>query len=421
MSNRVSSVVVGLLLLATVVVPPAVYMAMGASSMAAGVLLISGLYVFMFMAYASLCPSQYLGTGIFFIAAVMGVVFTQGALSLSLNKEFDFGRFWQSNVFLTIFLLGAISMALLAQRLTRFQADFAVKLVFYVLVLCGLAGILSYSPFSGEDSWRPVLFFAEPSHFALSLLPFLLYVVVFSSSWMKWCLISAGFLMALLLESLTLLVGIALVVCLVVPLRRLVFLALFAALFLVTVDLDLFSTVVDLDYYAARTDLSRENQNLSALAFMQGWERAYLNLEDSNGLGVGFQQFGIVGRRGEIFEDLARLSGEELNLLDGGSVGPKLIGEFGVFGLVTLLVYLAYFAKRARWLRKVSLSSTIPCDRKEVFFIACFVMYCIDIFVRGTGYFSATGFLFIVSVLWLAFREHRGLSPKMSKMLGPVH
>lgn len=409
------------MLLVTVVLPPLVYMALGTSSEAAGVLVVSALYILVFIAIAALSPSLGLGTGALSVALVVGAVFTQGVLSLSINEEFDIGRFWQAGLLLTVFLLGALSLARLAQKLSETQTNIALKFVFYALLLTGLTGIPGYSPFSREIFERPVLLFAEPSHFAVSYLPFLYYMVLISNVRLKLIYLLTSLLMAILLQTLTLMVGVALVVVLLVPMSRLLILVPFAALFLLApIDLDLVSTAVDLDYYAARIDLSRENQNLSAMAFMQGWERAYLNMEDSYGLGVGFQQFGIIGNRGEIFEDLAKLTGEELNLLDGSSVASKFISEFGILGVVTLLVYLIFFAKSVRWLQDASLSGMAPHDCQRVFFFACYVMYFIDLFVRGAGYFSSAGFLFITSVLWMAFGKHRRLST-MTKMLGAVH
>lgn len=142
---------------------------------------------------------------------------------------------------------------------------------------------------------------------------------------------------------------------------------------------------------------------MSTLVYLSGWERAYLNFNDTFGLGVGFQQFGIVGSPGEMMESLGALGAENLNLLDGGAVAPKFIGEFGLLGVAMLLVYLVYFAKSARWLRKVSMGEVALQARPRVFFLSCFVMYCIDLFVRGTGYFSSSGFLFVASLIWLFY------------------
>lgn len=363
--------------------------------MAAGVLLVLGLHICLFMILFALRRQfQSLGAGILFITAVLGVVIIQSSISLVIHDDFDFGRFSQTYLFLIIYLLGAFSFALLAQKVPKFQADFAVRLVFYVLLLSGIAAILHFSPFSSGQS-KPVFFFIEPSHFALAFLPFLLYMTVTSSPRKKLLFVLLGYTIALFLENMTLVAGITLIVGLAIPLRRLLFLAPIAVILI------FFTTIVNLDYYSSRVNISSDNQNISTLVYLSGWERAYLNFEDTFGLGVGFQQFGIIGSRGEQMESLAALGVDNLNLFDGGAVAPKVIGEFGLLGMAMLLAYLVYFAKSARWLRKISMGEVTPQVRPRVFFLSCFVMYCIDLLVRGTGYFSSSGFLFIASLMWI--------------------
>lgn len=362
--------------------------------MAAGVLLISGLYIFLFAALcAILRQSQSLGAVAILITAVLGVVMTQGAISYLINDEFDFGRFLQTYLFLIFFLLGASFFALLAQRVPNFRADFAVKLVFYVLLLSSVAGILHFSPFSPGAIGTPVLFFSEPSHFVLDFLPFLLYMTVTASPGMKLPLVLLGYAIALLLQNLTFVVGIALIAVLVIPLRR--FLLLVAPI----APLPFLFATVNLNYYSSRVDLSVDSQNLSTLVYFSGFERVYLNFKDTLGLGVGFQQFGIIGSPGESIEFIGTLM--NVNLLDGATVASKFIGEFGFLGVTMLLAYLVYFAKSARWLHEVSISEVAPRDCRRIFFLSCFVMYCIDLFVKGTGYFSSSGFLFIASLVWI--------------------
>lgn len=363
--------------------------------MAAGVLLVLGLHICLFVALSVIRQQfQSLGAGALLIIAVMSVIMIQSTISLLTHDDFDFGRFSQTYLFLIIYLLGTFSFALLTQKVPKLQADFAVRLVFYVMLLSSIAAILHFSPFSSGLS-KPVFFFNEPSHFALDFLPFLLYMTVTSSPRMKLLLLLLGYAIALLLENMTLIAGITLIVGLAIPLRRLLFLAPIAVILI------FFTTAVNLDYYSSRVNLSSDNQNISTLVYLSGWERAYLNFKDTFGLGVGFQQFGIIGSRGEKMESLAALSADNLNLLDGGAVAPKFVGEFGLLGVAMLLAYLVYFAKSAKWLRKISMGEVAFQARPRVFFLSCFVMYSIDLFVRGTGYFSSSGFLFVASLMWI--------------------
>lgn len=398
MRKPFSSIAIGLILLSTVVLPPLGHRAFGTSSMGAGALVVSGLYIYLFVALgAILLQSQSLGAVPILMTAVLGVVMTHGAISYLINDEFDFGRFSLSYLFLILFLLAAFFFALLAQSVPNFRADFAVKLVFYVLLLSSVAGMLRFSPFSPfspETIYASLFIFSEPSHFVLSFLPFFLYMTVTVSPRMKMPLVLLGYAIAFLLQNLTIVVGITLVAVLVIPLRRFLFLSPIAAL-------PVLFAVVNLDYYWSRVDLSIDSQNLSTMVYLSGWERAYLNFKDTLGLGVGFQQFGIIGSRGEMMESIGKLLNMDSNLFDGGSVSSKFIGEFGFLGVTMLLAYLVYFAKNARWLHEVSMSEVAPRDCRRIFFLSCFVMYYIDFFVRGTGYFSSSGFLFIASLVWI--------------------
>jgi hypothetical protein len=393
-----SSVSIGLILLSTVVVPSLVRMVFHTSSMAAGVTFILGLHIILLVVLNSIRrQSNGLGVGAIFILIVMGIVMIQSAISLLTHDDFDFGRFEKSYQFLFFYFFGAFSFASLAQKIPNFQVDYSARLVFYVLLLSCVSAILHFQPFpsAGEKS---VFFFNEPSHFALGFLPFLLYMVVTSSPRKRLLLVLLGYSIALLLESLTLIVGCTIVAALTIPLKRLLFLAPFAVILILY-------TGADLAYYSSRMSISDFSQNLSTLVFLSGWERASLNFEETFGLGVGFQQFGIIGSRGLMLELMGPLGADNLNLLDGGAVAPKFIGEFGLLGVVMILVYLVYFTKGVRWLREVSMSKIVTREYKRVFFLSCFVMYSMDLFVRGAGYFSPSGYIFIASLMWIALTK----------------
>lgn len=407
MRKPFSSVAIGLILLSTVVLPPLWFLAFSSSSMHPGVLLVSGLYVFLFVALRSVSrQSPSLGSGIILIVAVLFVVMTQSAIRFLITYEFDFARFSKSYALLILVLLGCSSFALLARRVPNFQVAIAVKLVFCVLLLASVAKSLHFTPSLPGDIGKFAFFFGEPSHFALSFLPFLLYVTVTARPRMKLPLLVLGYAIAVLLQSVTLIVGIALVTAIVLPLRRFLLLVPIAAL---TILLNLNPDT--LYYFSSRVNLFNSSENLSALVFVSGWERAFLIFQETVGIGVGFQQFGIIGGRSETIELIRTLAGQDVSLLDGGLVASKFLGEFGFLGVTLLLAYLVNFAKNARWLHKASMSEVAPRDYRRVFFLSCFVMYFIDLFVRGTGYFSPSGFLFVASLIWLAERKRTDEAP----------
>lgn len=151
--------------------------------------------------------------------------------------------------------------------------------------------------------------------------------------------------------------GITFIACLGMPLKRILY---FSPLVVLLVVLN----SGNLDYYTSRVNVSSDNQNLSTLVYFSGWERAYLNVKETFGLGVGFQQFGVIG-------------------------------------IAILVFYLSYFAKIMWWTRKVILGEAQHQNGLMLFFLSSFVMYFIDLFFRSTGYFSSSGFIFIASLMWI--------------------
>jgi len=326
-------------------------------------------------------------------------VFLHGLLCLLMNRAFDFHRFVSSFVYLICFLLGAFSFALLVRRLKSDEVAGAIRFVFYLLLLTGIIGIFGYSPWFATE--KPVFFFSEPSHFALIFLPFLLYVMVISRRSIRLLLLMATCLLGALLQNLTLFVGALVVAFLVFGVRRLVMFAAVAAVLLAL------SNPTGMRYYLARLDLSPDSTNLSVLVYLNGWERAYLNLRESAGLGIGFNQLGFAGTSGEVAERLTKYAGRELNKLDGGFVAAKLISELGLAGIALLGIYLFCFVLGALRLRRLTARPYGERDCREIFFLACFLMFVVDLFVRGTGYFSSASFLLAASVIWMTFERYR--------------
>ena len=392
MKKPIKTIASGLILLFTVVVP-ALGMAYGASSMAAGVLLVAVLHGLLFTASSALHKSRhYFSKIIFFVTVVLAVVLMQGVISLLVNASSNKSRFLLSIGLLIIYLLGASFLALLVKGLPKYMGNFAVKLVFYVLMLSGFATVLGYRAFGNPSG---VGFFNENSHYALSFGPFLLYLVVLSNLRTKFILLCIGFIIALSLQSLTLLVSVIVIVFFVLRLRYLLPITIIIISVLVTFD------ALDFNYYTSRLDLFEATTNLSALSYTNGWERAYLNLIDFDGFGIGFQQLGFVGSEGESRESLRMYNVEDVNLYDGSFVASKFISEFGVVAILLLLRYLIYCAKYVVWLHNVSLNGKEAVDCRTVFFLSCFVMFFTDLFFRGTGYFSSSGFLFVASLVWI--------------------
>jgi hypothetical protein len=398
MRKPFASLMTALVLLSTVVVPP-LGLAFGAANFALGLLLVVGLYAFLFAALCAIHePRQNLGKLALIVIVILTVVLAQGMFSFLVNTTFNISRFFQAYGFLIFYLSGAAFLVFLAQGVPSYKADFAVKFVFYALLLSAIATILGYRRFGNMSA---VGFFSENSHFALSFLPFLLYMVVLSGWRKKWFFLFMGFWVGLSLQSLTFLVGVIGIAMLTLRSRQMVvFSIVLISMLMVALD------NIDIGYYSARVNLAADQlgqgkPSLSMLSYQSGWERIYLNLQDSYGIGIGFQQLGFLGTAGELLETLASIGAENLNRYDGSFVASKFISEFGILAVMVLVAYLVYFARNVRWLREVSRNGGETVDCRKVFFLACFVMFFADLFLRGTGYFSPTGFLFIASLMWV--------------------
>ena len=115
-----SSPLIGIALLATVVIPGIIYIALDTSSMAAGSLLISAVYVLLFVSLSGpVRRTRNLRLCWFVIIAALVVVFIHGLMNFAMHPGFDFDRFWQSYGLLIVYMLGAFSLARLAQNVSK--------------------------------------------------------------------------------------------------------------------------------------------------------------------------------------------------------------------------------------------------------------------------------------------------------------
>jgi len=138
-----------------------------------------------------------------------------------------------------------------------------------------------------------------------------------------------------------------------------------------------------------------------------------LNFIDNFGFGIGFQQLGFIGKDGEVMVNIIHATlGKKLCLLDGGTVAAKLVNEFGIFAIAALSLYVIYAIKYSIRLRELSIFQRSFRDAINVFYFSIFIMFGIDLFFRGTGYFSASAFLFIASMIWIRMEDSKSTGVK---------
>jgi hypothetical protein len=253
-----------------------------------------------------------------------------------------------------------------------------------MLLMDGLMSSVLYSISGGS---KATFFFQEPSFFALAFLPFLFYMVFMDRSALH--LIGAA-LIAVFINNLTLLIGIVLVATFYYR-RRFMLLAFmfFLAFSLIRISSEYSQYVLDRITFSADTD------NLTALVFLSGYERAYETLAQGYWLGVGFQQMGFVGPSGELLDRIYLVTeGLESNLYDGGTLASKLIVEFGLLGVVMVVLYIRGL------IRIFANGIQAKLTPYTLFLTGVYVTFSCYLFVRGTGYLSPAAVLFFFVVFF---------------------
>lgn len=314
-----------------------------------------------------------------------------------------------AHVFLTYMLgepeLGRpfISLALLALVLATTRhighAFFASALYQRMVLRCLLGlfaviavfGLLGIAPDSDLVSERPLYPFTEPSHYAFTVMPFLIYAAVTANRIMRLVILAITAALVVLLKSLSLAVGLILVgACCLDGVVLVVFLLMsFTGL-----------GMLDLTYFTDRLDFAYGNQNLSMLVYRQGIELIQTSLVETSGWGIGFQRLGFTNLFTPSSNIIYALTGADLNLRDGGFNAAKLIAELGIAGVALSLWYLVMMGKMVLRLRRVAQEKLVIPDG-SIFAMSAFVAVSIEIFVRGAGYFTSTMLLAVAAIPYL--------------------
>jgi hypothetical protein len=158
----------------------------------------------------------------------------------------------------------------------------------------------------------------------------------------------------------------------------------------------------ELGYFLNRLNFSGETQNISSLIYLQGWQQLWESLERTHGWGVGFEQLGIHGTE---VASAAAISSifqiEGLNVMDGSFVFAKVVSELGLFGglfgaAFTILAFQSFLALRHKR------------ERPVVVFARCVIVcFIVDMFVRGTGYFTGSTLLALAAACILVESKRR--------------
>jgi len=312
-------------------------------------------------------------------------------------------RFFSSFILLCLLLWCAFQIECYLALLTQRNFIRLINTVYRCLVILAAFSL----PFHWLDlvSRKQMLIFSEPSHFALVFGPFYLYKIFTSSYRHTHFLICLS--LALMLENVTLIVFA--LFGFLLSLKRYGFMFLLVALLVFSIGFAVTNYFEEYtNFLTSRLYFGEQMQteNLSLLALLSGYERAYLTVTDWSYIGVGFQQMGIVGPLGEIQSNIQLLTkdGGTMNTLDGGTLFSKITVEFGIFGVLGALVYLQKYWMILKRLTKLDENSPL-----ELFYTLCFLGFFIILFMRSVNYFSPSFFIFIVALIGLR-RVRRNLN-----------
>jgi hypothetical protein len=152
-------------------------------------------------------------------------------------------------------------------------------------------------------------------------------------------------------------------------------------------------------YFLDRLAISDTSNNLSALVYLQGLYDAYYSLEATNYLGLGFQLLGTQPPS-ELSLTIQTIAGTELNREDGSFLAAKILAEFGILGVIFIIYYLKISFQAVIFLRKQIFLINDRRDLKHQLVAAIIFAFSVELFVRGTGYFSPGVFLFIFALFY---------------------
>ena len=367
---------------------PYLFAALGASSLALGTLLGILLAVFIGLLVGARLRSP-LNLLYFFTCAV------------SLNIIATSAYYWEwpslqqvaSTLFAAIFILYAGFIVSPLHSVSTLQLARLANSAVIIAIALGIVSLVFEIHLLPLP--KSILYFSEPSHFAIGLAPFILYTVLANRLKLSFCIAASTAVLGIGLENLTLLVLSLACLGIVVVRSRLSRLLLFAVAFtLLSCSLFL---LLNIEYYSSRILL--DSNNISSLVFLRGYEASVASLTGPPFLGVGFQVMALRAPSSSASVSLDQLGLGDLNQNDGGFIAAKLLTEFGWPGLLVLVYLLAKCIPLL--LNVLRLSCQGVATKSDNVFASCVVAVLIQLFVRGSGYL---GPFLVLSALAYYFR-----------------
>ncbi len=284
------------------------------------------------------------------------------------------------------------------------------KLLMVISLLIGFGSLaidfqyLNYAKYS-----KSIFPFSEPSHYALAVSSVIFAAGFFIRKSLRVALLILIVLLAVLTPSMILL-SLSIVMMLVyygLPLK-LKNISMLTILLVVGIVMIKYTADANYAYFINRMWFDEANANLSALVYMQGWEELINSLGKTYGIGVGLRNMEntVPGYYGELIYSIA---GEYKNRAEGSFLASKMITEFGIIGVSMLFVYcvlllksLNFFSRLNKyWQYRYRSMRVMPVPASLIYAHSVIVVFAIEVFARGVGYFSIGVFLFTMVIFWL--------------------
>lgn len=387
-SSRRGGIVAFIGLAAVLFTPSAMRFAIGGASLTVGLLTACAAIIAMGLAgFYRLQGGRYWSVTLVTITVVVLIIVAQGSIA-SLWFPPDMGRAGGSLIVAVVMVICAYLVRTILDQADNDALDTVMVWMgglFLLIALCSLAGL---EP-AGFGLAKPIFPFTEPSHFALSFTPFLIYHCVRSPLIWKIILLTIALAIAYFLESLSLVT--AVMVAALCSLSGPLLIAGMVSGAIVIAN-------INVSYFTDRLDFTVNSGNLSVLVYIQGVELIEAAVHETQGWGIGFQQLGVAPLNVPTTELIYRLLRDDANLLDGGFLAAKLIAEMGYIGMVLVLAY-TYLAIRATFLLRRLSNGDRQGRAHELLALSIIVALSIETFVRGVGYFSGTVLLLVTAVM----------------------
>lgn len=338
-----------------------------------------------------------------FVLAHLAVCYLFGPVAL--------GRALQTIPIIIIFLAATpIVVSVVIDRSGR-AIDGAVLIVLCCYLLSATMSIVGIQPpgFYGE---KPTFPFSEPSFFAFTIAPVMIYFCVTRPFFWRWMAVGLMATFAVVVSNLTTLAA-SLLIMLTFARWWQIGGAMVVGYFV--------WPYVDQDYFLDRLAFNADTVNLTSLVYLQGWQLLDESLRNTYAWGLGLQQLGAGYTNTIASYRINQLMGYDVNLLDGGFLLAKVGSEFGVFGIAAVAAFTA-LAGMALWrLRAVAHGSTTYA-RPVILCYSSIVGSIIEVYLRGSTYFTGTMLLLSSAVLYLVkdwsgvktMLQRRSISPDAS-------